>query len=80
MKSPSDLSPGGRMILRQLAAKEAARFDPAALWLSRLGPLRASVTGLVKHGLVERFAPGDAIAKTAIRLTPAGRALIEKDA
>lgn len=76
----AELSPGGRLIVAKLAAKEAAQLVPAALWLSRLGPLRSSVEGLVKHRLVERFAPGDAIAKTAIRLTPAGRALIEKDA
>lgn len=80
MNRVADLSPGGQMILRQLASREAAGFDLPALWLSRLGPLRASVAGLVKHGLVERFAPGEAIAKTAIRLTDAGRTLIEKDA
>ena len=72
VKSLSDLSPGGQMILRRLAVRTGAA-------LSRLGPLRASVAALETHRLVERFAPGEAIAKTSIRLTPAGRALLKKE-
>lgn len=68
----SQLSPGGQLILRQL------RHRPTVL-LGRLGPLLASVDGLEKFGLVERCAPGRSPARNAIRITPAGRQLVEKE-
>lgn len=73
MNRVADLSPGGQMILRRLQ-------KPGTLLCSRIGPLKLALEGLIDRGLVERFAPGAAQAKTAIRLTDAGRKLIKKDA
>jgi hypothetical protein len=67
----SQLSPGGQLILR--------RLNKRPLLLSRLGPLLASVDGIEGLGLIERFAPGRSPARNSIRITAAGRQLLQKE-
>jgi hypothetical protein len=68
----SQLSPGGQMLVRDLGRR------PVRL-LSSLGPLYACVDPLIERGLIERCRPGRAPANTAIRLTEAGRQLLQKE-
>lgn len=60
------------MLVRRLAKR------PMVL-LSTLGPLYACVDPLIAAELIERCRPGNAPARTAIRLTDGGRQLLQKE-